>query len=133
MYDYDQVYSYEKILQEVKQLIFPTIVEMVNPEDVKNLGLKKEILADVFYSHIMALAYNDGDLSACLEDLMPFRSPAIYMGSDEEDAAVMSLYLSAMGKEFDRQVRAFKVFHNLTQELAPRDEVLMHVQLQLQF
>lgn len=43
-YHYDQVYSYEKILQEVKELIMPAIIEMVHPDDITNTGLSANIL-----------------------------------------------------------------------------------------
>jgi hypothetical protein len=62
---------------------------------------------------------------------MPLKSPILYPGTDDEEAPNMFMNLTMMTKDFERQVRAFRVFHHLTQELEPRDDVLMHVELQL--
>ena len=131
IYHYDQIYSYKNILQEVKDLILPTITKMVNYEDAKDLGLRKEDLANIYYTHIMALAYNDEDINAALNDLMPSRNSIMYPGSEDEDAANMMINLTIICENFERQIRAFRVFNHLTKELKPHQEVIWHVEMQL--
>lgn len=131
MYQYDQIYPYEKLLQEVKDLIFPTIVDRVHPDDAKALGLTKEALAEVVYTQIMALAYNDEDVNAALNDLMPHRNPIIYYGPADEDAANMALHLVAIFKDYKHQFWTFQQFHMLTKEMKPYKEVMLAVKKQI--
>lgn len=131
-YHYDQIYSYEKILQEVKELIMPTIEEMANPEDLKYTGLGKDEYADIIYTHIMALGYNDGDYQAAFEDIFPDRNLIMYPEIDEEDAAgKMVINLLAISKDFKHQFWAFKNFHKDTQALKSHKEVITNVKRQL--
>ena len=131
-YHYDQVYSYEKILQEVKELILPTIAEMVNPEDLKITGLTKDAYADVIYTHVIALGYNNGDLRLAFDDIFSERSHVMYPETDESDAsAKMIMNLAAISKDFKHQVLAFQGFHKNTQELMPHKQVIIEVKKQL--
>jgi len=130
-YHYDQVYSYEKISQEVKDLIMPTIIERINPDDCKFTGLAKFALAEDVYSKIMALGYNDRDVNAALNDLMPTRNPILYPGTDELEAANMSLHLVIALEDYKHQIYAFQAFHKLTQELKPHKEVIIAVEKHL--
>lgn len=128
MYHYDQVYSYLQILSEVKDLIFHTITARIHPGSVENTGISANALADIFYSQIMALGYNDNDIDASVNDLMPTRNPYFYPGPDVDDAANMAMHLAVATQQFPHQIAAFNTFHKMTQELEPRDEVIMHVE-----
>ena len=131
-YHYDQVYSYEKILQEVKELILPTIEEMANPEDLINTGLNKAEYADIIYTHIMALGYNAGDLRAAFDDIFPARNIIMYPETDEQDAAgKMIINLAAIAKDFKHQFWAFQEFHKNTKNLMPYKQVIIEVKKQL--
>lgn len=131
-YSYDQIYPYEKILQEVRELIIPTIAEIVNPEDLKITGLSNDDYADIIYSHIMALGYNNGDLKAAFDDIFPDRNFVMYPETDETDAAgKMILTLAAISKDFKHQVWAFQCFHKNTQELMSHKQVIIEVKKQL--
>ncbi|MGP8215565.1 MAG: hypothetical protein ACLQQ4_08380 [Bacteroidia bacterium] len=123
-YHYDQIYSYEKIMQEVKELIIPTFVDRINKVDTEITGLEKWALADVIYSSIMALGYNDEDINASLNDLMPTRNQLIYRGPENSDAVSMSFHLCVICKELTYQVNAFSNFHKMTQALKPHDEII---------
>lgn len=131
MYQYDQIYSYEKLQQEIKELIIPTIIEKVNPQDAKSTGLSKTALASLIYSQIMALGYNDEDVNATVNDLMPSRNPIIYPGPDETDAVNMALHLVMILEDYKHQIWAFKSFHKLTQELRPQKEIIIEVKKHL--
>ena len=50
----NQQYSYEQILSEVKELLLPTIYNTF-PEDFAMLGLRKEDLGEIIYTHIMLI------------------------------------------------------------------------------
>lgn len=130
-YHYDQVYSYEKILKEVKELILPTIVQRINPKDIEATKLSREHLADFVYSQIMALGYNEGDINASVTDLMPTRNPIIYYDSEEMDAVNMAIHLSIASEDYADQIRAFSVFHKMTKELKPHNEIIRSVKMQL--
>jgi len=131
-YHYDQVYSYEKILQEVKELILPTIEEMVNPKDLITSGLSKAAYADIIYTHIMALGYNEGDLRASFDDIFPTRNRIMYPEADEQDAAgKMFINLAAISKDLKHQFWAFQEFHKNTKNLMPHKEVIIEVKKQL--
>jgi hypothetical protein len=131
IYEYDKIYSYEKILEEVKELILPTIIDNISPTDVAKMGLSKEALSEVVYTQIMALGYNDGDVNASLDDLMPTRSPIIYPGTEEIEAVNMAIHLSIICQDYSHQVRAFKVFHKMTEELKPQKEIIRAVKLNI--
>jgi hypothetical protein len=131
-YHYDQIYSYEKILQEVKELILPTIAEMANLEDLKLSGLNKIEFADIIYTHVMALGYNLGNLNAAFNDIFPTRNFIMYPEIDETVAAGKMVYnLEAISKDFKHQVWAFEGFHKNTKLLKPYKEVIIHVKRQL--
>lgn len=130
-YYYDQVYPYVKILQEVKDLMLPTIENMVNPEDLQITGLSKQAFADFVYTQIMSLGYNDGDINATINDLMPTRSHIIYHGPAEVDAVNMAMHLSIISEDYQHQVRTFKDFHQMTQQLQPHADVIRKVKLNL--
>jgi hypothetical protein len=130
-YHYDQIYSYEAILKEVKELIFPTLVGRINPGDVKATGLRREELAEIVYSQIMALGYNESDINAAVNDLMPTRNPIIYPGPTEADAVNMAIHLVMVTEDYKHQVWSFQQFHNLTQALKPHKEVIIAVKKQL--
>jgi len=131
-YHYDVVYPYVKILQEVKDLIYPTILENADPEDIQACGMAKEHYADIIYTHVMALGYNEGDLKAAHEDIFPTRNLDFYPQTDELDAAAAVLFnLARIQKFFQHQVWAFQGFHQDTQALKPRDNVLIEVKKQL--
>ena len=131
MNNYDKIYPYDKLLQEIKELIIPTIIDKVNPKDYRSTGLSKEALAEVVYTQIMGLVYNDFDINATLSDLMPSRNHIIYSGTDESDAANMSLHLVMIQKDYQHQVWAFQKFHKLTQELKPQKEIIIEVKKHL--
>ncbi len=131
-YHYDQVYPYEKILQEVKELILPTIEYMINPDDLQHTALSPHAYTDVIYTHIMALGYNKGDLRSAFDDTFPTRNPIFYPELEESDAAGrMILNLAAIAEEFKHQVWAFQNFHVNTQALKPHKEVITEVKKQL--
>ena len=131
-YYYDQVYSYEKILREVKELILPTIADMVNLEDLKFTGLSKNDFANIIYTHVMALGYNEGDLKAAFNDIFPTRNFILYPEKDESDAAgKMILNLAAISKDYKHQVWAFQEFHKNTKELMPHKQVIIEIKKQL--
>jgi hypothetical protein len=131
-YHYDQVYPYEKILQEVKELILPTIEEMANPEDLINTGISKSAYADIIYTHIMALGYNAGDLRAAFDDIFPARNMIMYPETDEQDAAgKMIINLAAISKDFKHQFWAFQDFHKNTTNLMPYKQVIIEVKKRL--
>ena len=131
-YHYDQVYSYEKILQEVKALILPTIAEMANPEDLELTGLTNDAYADIIYTHVMALGYNNCDFRAAFDDIFPDRNIIMYPETDESDAAgKMIINLAAIAKDFKHQVWAFQEFHKNTKELMPHKQVIIEIKKQL--
>jgi hypothetical protein len=130
-YEYDKVYSYEKILEEVKELILPTIIDRINPEDIVKTGLIKQDLANIIYTQIMALGYNNEDINASLNDLMPRKNPIVYPGTNEIEQANMAMHLCAICEDYSHQVRAFKNFHQMTKELKPRNEVIRAVKLHI--
>lgn len=130
-YHYDQVYSYEKILEEVKELLLPTILDSIPSEEVAKTNLRKEDLAEIIYSQIMALGYNNQDINSSLNDLMPTRNPFVYTGPAETDAVNMAIHLSIICNDYSHQVRAFQSFHKMTQELKSHDEVMRNVKLQI--
>jgi len=131
-YHYDQVYPYEKILQEVKDLIMPTIIDMIPPDDLTSKGLSSYQYADVIYTHIMALGYNSCDLKAAFDDIFPDRNPFFYPEVDEMDAAARMLFnLAAISKDYKHQVWAFQEFHKDTKALKPHKEVIVDVKRQL--
>jgi hypothetical protein len=131
-YHYDQIYPYPKILQEVKELIVSTIIDMANPTDYQHTGLNKEAYADIIYTHVMALGYNNGDLKAALDDIFPSRNPFFYPETDDSDAAAKMLFtLARIQKRFKHQAWAFEGFHRDTQQLKPRKEVISEVKKQL--
>lgn len=131
-YHYDQIYPYETILQEVRELILPTIVEMIHPDDLKSIKISPREYADIIYTHIMALGYNEGNLKAAFDDIFPSRNQILYTEIDETDAAGrMIINLAAIAKDFKHQVWAFQGFHKDTQELKPHKEVILNVKRQL--
>lgn len=131
-YHYDQVYSYEAILKEVKKLIMPTLEEMANPDDLINLGINANAYAEIIYTHIMALGYNNGDLQAAFNDIFSERNFILYPEIDEQDAAgKMILNLAAIKNEYKHQFWAFENFHIDTQALKPHKEVIIEVKKQL--
>ena len=130
-YYYDQVYSYEKILGEVKELLLPTILDSIPPKDVAKTNLRKEDLAEIIYTQIMALGYNNQDINFSLNDLMPTRNPFIYTGPEETDAVNMAIHLSIICNDYSHQVRAFQAFHKMTRELKSHDEIIRNVKLQI--
>ena len=131
-YTYDSIYPYETFLKEVKDLIFPTIIEMINLDDVKNTQLSKEAYAEVIYTHIMALGYNEGNLQAAFNDIFSSRNFVFYPETDESDAAAkMLINLAGIEKEYKHQVWAFQSFHKGTQQLRSHKEVLIEVKKHL--
>ncbi len=128
-YLYDKIYPYSKILQEVKDLILPTILESIDMKDVEKVGLRKEDYAEVVYSQIMALGYNSQDINSAINDLMPTRNPFVYPGPEETDAVNMAIHLSIICKNFAFQIRAFQSFHQMTQNLKSHDEVIKNVKM----
>lgn len=126
-----QHYEYETILHEVKELLLPTIIDRIIPKDLVAVNLDRNILADIIYSQIMALGFNNRDINAALNDLMPTRNPLIYPGSDETDAVNMAIHLAIIDEDYSDQVKAFQVFHQMTKELRPRDEVIRNVKRQV--
>ncbi|MBS1612956.1 MAG: hypothetical protein JST49_09060 [Bacteroidetes bacterium] len=123
--------SYIMMLEEVKALILPTILERINPEDLKLTGLEKDDYADIVYTQIMALGYNEGDINASVNDLLPTRNPFIYPGPDELEAVNMAMHLVIVSEDFKHQVWSFQQFHKLTQEYKPYKEVMLGVKRQL--
>lgn len=74
-------------------------------DDVENTRLRKEDYAEVIYTHIMTLGYNEGNLQAALNDIFPSRNPVFYPESDESDAAFkMLINLAGIEKEYKHQV-----------------------------
>lgn len=132
-YHYGEIYPYEDMLKEIKDLIFPTITESLSPQAIINTGLRKEDLAEIIYSQIMALGYNGKDVNASLTDLMPTRNPFIYDGTEEEDAVNMAMHLSIICQEYKFQILAFQTFHNMTEELKPHNDVIREVKKLLLF
>lgn len=130
-FHYDHVYPYTKILNEIKELIIPTIIEKINLEDIKTTGLNKQALTDFIYTQIMALGYNDGDINASLNDLMPNRSPIFYNDTEEIDAIKMAVRLSVISEEYSYQISAFSTFHQMTLALKPHKEVIKTVKIKL--
>ena len=130
-YNYDQIYSYEKILEEVKELLLPTIIDRINPDDVSKTHLRKEDLAEIIYCEIMALGFNSKDINAAVNELMPTRNPFIYKGPDETDAASMAMHLVIISNEYFHQLEAFEMFHQMTKELRPRDEVIRKLKMRI--
>jgi len=126
-----EVYSYELILKEVKELLIPTIINSINPKDIETTGLSKEDLAEIIYSQIMALGYNDQDINSSLNDLMPTRHPILYPGPEETDAVNMAIHLCAICKDFEYQLSAFKDFHKMTQDMKSHDEVMLNIKLRI--
>ena len=121
-----------KILEEVKELILPTVIDMSEPADVQHAGLSIEAYADVLYTHIMALGYNNGDIRAAMADIFPERNPMFYPQQDELDAAGhMLLTLTNIQKVFKHQVWAFQGFHQETQALKPHKKVITEVKKSL--
>jgi hypothetical protein len=132
VYHYDQVYPYEKALAEVKELIIASILPCINQDDLEASGLTSEAYADIVYTHIMALGYNEGDLKAAFDDLFPTRNPVFYWEPDESDAAAkMVLNLSIISEDYKHQVWAFQGFHKNTQALRSYKEVVIEVKKQL--
>lgn len=123
--------SYESMLKEVEALILPTVVERINPGDVKALGLRKEDLADIVYTQIMALGYNNCDVNASLNDLMPTRNLIVYPGPADLEAANMAMHLVMVLEDYKHQVWSFQQFHKLTQERKSYKEVMIGVKKQL--
>lgn len=113
--------------KEVKNQIFPTIIEMINPE-VENCGITIDAYAEIIYSHIMALGYNKGDINSAVSDLMPFRNPIFYQSTEEEDAITMVNNFSMVMEDFRFQYRAFRVFYENFQNEMPFDKNLIEVQ-----
>lgn len=130
-YNYDEVYPYDKLLQEVKELLLPTITEMVNPLDAKKLNWRKEDVAEIIYTQVMALAYNDENINASLIDLMPIRNQFLYPEPEETAAVNMAIHLCIICKDYSHQLRAFKVFHQMTKELKSRNEIIREVEIHL--
>jgi hypothetical protein len=131
-YHYDQFYSYEKILEEVKALILPTIEEMANPEDLQYTGLTKNAYAEIIYTHVMALGYNEGDLNSSLNDIFASRNPILYPEINDQDAAAkMFINLAGIMDEYKHQVWAFQEFHKNTKNLMPHKQVIIEVKKQL--
>jgi len=132
IYHYDQIYPYEKILQEVKELILPTIEEMINTEDLVSTGLSKAEYSDIVYTHIMALGYNGGNLRAAFDDIFPTRNILMYPETDEQDAAAKMIFnLMTIEKDFKYQFWTFQEFHKNTMNLMPHNEVIIEVKKQL--
>ena len=117
-----------EMLKKVKDEIFPTIVDMVNPEIEKDLGINKEAYAEIVYTHIMALRYNNGDINSAINDLMPYRSPIIYHWTEEEDAINMMNNLIMIMKDYQFQYWAFKGFHENIKNKMPFDKAIIEVQ-----
>lgn len=132
-YHYDKIYPYEDILKEIKILIFPTIIERINPQEIKNTRLRKEDLSEIVYTQVMALGYNGQDINATLTDLMPTRNPFLYNGTEEEDAVNMAIHLSLVCQEYKFQVLAFQTFHKMTEELKPHNDIIKEVKKLLLF
>jgi len=131
-YHYDVIYPYPKIIQEVRDLIVPTIIEMANPEDFEGSGLSEKDYADIIYTHVMALGYNNGDVKAAHNDIFASRNAFFYPETNETDATAKMLFnLLSIQKVFKHQVWAFQGFHQDTQLLKPHDEVIREVKKQL--
>ena len=130
-YHYDQIYSYETILVEVKELILPTVIERINPGDIEATGLTRMELAEHVYSLIMSLGYNEEDVNAAVNDLMPTRNPIIYPGPDETEAINMAIHLVMVLEDYKHQVWAFQGFHKNTKNLMPHKQVIIEVKKQL--
>lgn len=130
-YHYDQVYPYELLLKEVKNLLFPTILNSIDQADVEKTGFRKQDLAEIIYTQITALGYNNKDVYAALNDLLPMRNPIIYPGPIETEAANMAMHLDLICNDFEHQLNAFQIFHQMTQDLKSYDEVISSVKMNL--
>jgi hypothetical protein len=120
--------SYDEMLAEVKSLIWETIE--VSQGDVKNFGLPESALKDIIYTYIMALGYNNENINDALNDLMPTRNLMVYPGSDDE-AVNMAIHLSMVHNDYSHQIRAFKFFHQMSQEQKPYKEIIRSVKMNL--
>jgi len=130
-YHYDQVYSYESIFKEVKELILPTLIERINPADIEASGLNQIQFSEYIYNLIMALGYNELDVNAAVNDLMPTRNPFIYPGPVETDVVNMAIHLCKVIEDYKHQVWAFQGFHKNTQNLMAHKQVIIEVKKQL--
>lgn len=118
--------DFEELRPQIKELIIPTIIESLEISPIHDEMLD-DAMAEIIFTHLLSLAYNDEDINATVSDLMPFRNPFIYNGTDEDDAVKMSMILIAFQKDFQFQYMAIKKAMNDLKEDLPEKEVLLNV------
>lgn len=104
-------------------------MEKIDGENITRTGLSKQDLAEITYTQIMALGYNNQNINSTLADLMPTRNSNIYPGPEETDSVNMALHLVTICKDFAQQLRAFQCFNQMTQEQKPHDEIIRNVKM----
>ena len=127
---YNQVYSYEAILKELKELLLPGILKEINPvcTALIVLGiLSKEDYAELIYEEIMALGYNDQDIKASVGYLMATRNPIIFQGPEKTEDTNLAFHLCGVTEDYPLQINAFEVFQKMTKDLRPHDEIIQNI------
>jgi hypothetical protein len=120
------MHEFEGLKIQIKELVIPTIIESLERSPI-NDEMPDDAMSEVIFSHLLALAYNDEDINATLSDLMPFRNPFVYNGSDEDDAVKMSMILVAFLEDFKFQYMAIKGAMNNLVDGEPEKEVIINV------
>ena len=129
LYNNDKIYPDNILLKEIKDIIYPTILEKIKIDNITKPGLSENCLADIIYSQIMSLGYNNQDINLAVVDLLPNRNSTIYNSSEEIDAINMAIDLSVICKSFTPQIRAFIAFHKMTKDLIPQKEIIRNVKM----
>tara|TARA_B100000683_G_scaffold198090_1_gene191238 strand:+ start:56 stop:439 length:384 start_codon:yes stop_codon:yes gene_type:complete len=118
------MHDFEELRPQIKELVIPTIIESLEISPIHD-EMPDNAMAEIIFTHLLALASNDEDINATVTDLMPFRNPFIYNGSDEDDAAKMSMILLAFQKDFQFQFMAIKgAMEDIDEGLSEKELIL---------
>lgn len=122
--------EFERLLPKIKEIVLPTIVESLQLSPIID-EIPDDVMSKDIFIHLLGLAYNDEDINATLNDLMPNRNPFIYTGTDQDNAFKMAMLLVAYTEDFKFQLMAIKgAMKNALEEL-PEREVLLNVKMLL--
>jgi hypothetical protein len=81
-----------------------SILDSISTEGEAKTILPKEDLAEIIYSQIITLGYNNQDINSSLNDLMQTRNPLICTGPEETGAVNIANHLSVICHDYFHQV-----------------------------
>lgn len=123
--------DYNTMLQKVKELITEKL-DLIVPNDahITKGKLSKDFYLDAIYTDIMALGYNFGDVNNATKDIYELQS-TVY-GETNEFYNSTLIRVTETAKQYPQLVNVFSVFHKLSQNSVPFDEVIDNVKIELE-